>query len=162
MLAREAWEVFKDLIFGHPTGEEDAPRGVRLICCFLTNRLATSWLMVDRESGYRRTPTRTRIVRGGAASGRGVAHLGHRCRSCRRHDGLRNLRAVQMLVVPTEGDLQCLMELRHRAIAANQLPRPNQWADTAQHRSQLVNLYFMTIVIRHGAKTTLVFRTPQQ
>jgi hypothetical protein len=31
-----------------------------------------------------------------------------------------DLKAVQVLIVPTEGDLQCLMEFSDRAIAARQ------------------------------------------
>jgi N-formylglutamate amidohydrolase len=56
-----------------------------------------------------------------------------------------NLKAVHMLIVPTESDLQYLVELGHRTIAPHQKPSPNQRADAAQYHPQLINLSFMTI-----------------
>jgi hypothetical protein len=47
--------------------------------------------------------------------------------------------------------LQYLVELGHRTVATQQKPPPIQGADAAQHRSQLVDLRFMTITLRHGA-----------
>ncbi len=66
-----------------------------------------------------------------------------------------NLKAVQMLIVPTEGDLQCLMELSDRANAAHQKPPPYQRTDAAQDHAQLVDLRFMKISFRHGVSLHL-------
>jgi hypothetical protein len=73
-----------------------------------------------------------------------------------------NLKAVHMLIVPTESDLQYLVELGHRTIAPHQKPSPNQRADAAQYHPQLINLSFMTISRHtrspHGAPHTPNFR----
>ena len=72
-----------------------------------------------------------------------------------------NLKAVQMLIVPTEGDLQCLVELSDRAIPAHQKPPPYQRADAAQDHSQLEDLRFITICFRHGLSLPLCAAHPQ-
>ena len=72
-----------------------------------------------------------------------------------------DLKAVQVLIVPTEGDLQCLMEFSGRAIAAHEEASPYQRADAAQDHSQLVDLRFMTISFRHGGSLHLCAAHPQ-
>jgi hypothetical protein len=71
-----------------------------------------------------------------------------------------DLKAVQVLIVPTEGDLQCLMELSDRAIAAHQKASPYQRADAAQDHPQLVDLRVMMIIFRHGGAYTCAPHTP--
>lgn len=56
-----------------------------------------------------------------------------------------NLKAVQMFIVPTGGDLQYLVKLGHRTVAPHEKPPPNYWADAPQHSSQLIDLSFVTI-----------------
>jgi hypothetical protein len=71
-----------------------------------------------------------------------------------------NLETVQMLIIPTEGDLQCLMELSDRAIAAHQKPPPYQRTDAAQNHAKLVDLRFMKIIFRHGVSLHLCAAHP--
>ena len=51
-----------------------------------------------------------------------------------------NLKPVQMLIGPTDGDLQYLVELSHCTVATHEKPSPDQGADAAQDCSQLVDL----------------------
>jgi hypothetical protein len=55
-----------------------------------------------------------------------------------------------MRIVPTEGDLQYLVELGHRAIGAHQKPPPNQRTNAAQNHAQPVDLRFMKISFRQA------------
>ena len=48
-----------------------------------------------------------------------------------------NLKTMQVPIFPAEGDLQYGVQLGDRVVASNQ-PPPNQRADAAQYRAQLI------------------------
>ena len=72
-----------------------------------------------------------------------------------------DLKAVQVVIAPTEGDLQCLVELRHRAVGPDEKPPPYQRADAAQDHPQLKNLRFRTTRFHHPASLLLCAAHPQ-
>ncbi len=57
-----------------------------------------------------------------------------------------DLKAVQVVIAPTEGALQCLVELRHRAVGSDEKPPPYQRADAAQDYPQLKDLRFGRLI----------------
>ena len=72
-----------------------------------------------------------------------------------------DLKPVQMLIVPTESDLQYLVELSHRTVATQEKASPNHRAYTAQHSPHLIDLFFMTISLRHGISLRWCTAHPQ-
>ena len=71
-----------------------------------------------------------------------------------------DLKAVQVLVAPPEGDLQCFVKLRHRAIVAHQESPPDHRADAANHCAQLIDLC-RTIGFCHAPRLRLCAAHPQ-
>lgn len=107
-----------------------------------------------------------RIARAAADGGCRGAPLWHRCRSCRHRRENRvfsapDLKAVQVVIAPTEGDLQCLVELRYRAVGPDEKPPPYQRADAAQEHPQLKDLRFRTTRFHHLASLLLCAAHPQ-
>jgi hypothetical protein len=46
---------------------------------------------------------------------------------------------VQMFVGPTESYLQCLVQIRNRAVTAHQQAPPDQWADLKNRHMRLTD-----------------------
>ena len=72
-----------------------------------------------------------------------------------------DFKTVKMDVVPTKGDLQRLVQLRNRAVAAYQKAPPYQWADSAQDHAKLEDLDFRSSFYRHAASVHLCAAHPQ-
>ena len=72
-----------------------------------------------------------------------------------------DLKAVQVVIAPTESDLQCFVELPHRAVGADEKPPPYQRADAPQHHAELKDLRFRTNRFHHAASLHLCAAHPQ-
>ena len=71
-----------------------------------------------------------------------------------------NLKTMQVPIFPAEGDLQYGVQLGDRVVASNQ-PPPNQRADAAQYRAQLIKAIPWWIDRSHKQRIRLCADHPQ-